>query len=577
MDFQRLILFGALGMVLLLLWQAWLEHESGQNSPARVSSSLTQPDNSGGVTPGITTAEPTKDDVPQAPTTPNLSGKTGSAAPSVVPAASQALPRADRIVVQTDLVRAEIDTNGGDLRRLELLTYPVTLDQPDEPFILLNDTGVDLFLIQGGLLGSGHEFPNHHTPFKAPARNVRLAPGQDSVAVHLDWTSQKGVIYRKTFTFHRDSYYIDVAFLVDNRSDADWLGYQYQQILRTQVAEESSGLGFFGRLPSYKGGAIFTPQDKYQKIDFEDMYDANLAQPTPTGWVAMLQHYFVGALLPGEDAGYEFYSNVTQRDHAPRYLIGYKTTQPTSVPAGATHTLGARLYVGPKETQRMITADNHLELTVDYGWLTPVSSPLFWIMTYINGVVNNWGVSIILLTLLVKIVFFPLSAASYKSMARMKKMQPRMKTLKERFGDDKQKFQQAMMEIYKKEKINPLGGCLPIVIQIPVFIALYWVLLESVELRQAPFALWIKDLSLQDPYYVLPVLMGASMFGQQLLNPAPMDPMQQKIMMALPLVFTVFFLWFPSGLVLYWLVNNVLSIAQQWVITRKIQAADSKA
>ena len=234
------------------------------------------------------------------------------------------------------------------------------------------------------------------------------------------------------------------------------------------------------------------------------------------------------------------------------------------------------MYVGPKETERMIKADNQLELTVDYGWLTPVSSPLFWVMTYINRVVNNWGVSIILLTLLVKLVFFPLSAASYKSMARMKKMQPRMQTLKERFGDDKQKFQQAMMEIYKKEKINPLGGCLPIVIQIPVFIALYWVLLESVELRQAPFALWLKDLSLQDPYYVLPILMGASMFGQQLLNPAPLDPMQQKIMMALPLVFTIFFLWFPSGLVLYWLVNNVLSIAQQWVITRKIQAADSK-
>ncbi len=225
----------------------------------------------------------------------------------------------------------------------------------------------------------------------------------------------------------------------------------------------------------------------------------------------------------------------------------------------------------------MIKAENKLELTVDYGWLTPVSSPLFWVMTYIHRAVNNWGVAIILLTLLIKLIFFPLSAASYKSMARMKKMQPRMKTLKERFGDDKQKFQQAMMEIYKKEKINPMGGCLPIIIQIPVFIALYWVLLESVELRQAPFALWIQDLSLQDPYYVLPILMGASMFAQQMLNPAPMDPMQQKIMMALPVVFTVFFLWFPSGLVLYWLVNNVLSIGQQWVITRRIEAADSKA
>ncbi len=575
MDFQRLILFGALGMVLLLLWQAWLEHESGQQSATATSTQLAQ-----SVSPGMAqqsgaaTSATATDDVPQAPTT-RQSPEPG--ATTTVPV-NQTLPSAQRVVVETDIVRAEIDTNGGDLRYLELLTYPVAVDQPDEPFVLLNDSGADLFLIQGGLLGSGHEFPNHHTPFSTRATDVRLAPGENSVSVDLDWTSTDGVSYRKTFTFHRNSYYIDVTFSVNNQSASDWSGYQYQQILRTQVVEQSSGLGFFGRLPSYKGGAIFTPEDKYQKIDFEDMSEANLARATPSGWVAMLQHYFVGALLlQKDDADYELYSNVTQRDSAPRYLIGYKTTRPASIPAGATRTLGSRMYVGPKETQRLIKADAKLELTVDYGWLTPVSSPLFWIMTYIQRVVNNWGVSIILLTLLVKLVFFPLSAASYKSMARMKKMQPRMKTLKERFGDDKQKFQQAMMEIYKKEKINPLGGCLPIVIQIPVFIALYWVLLESVELRQAPFALWIEDLSLQDPYYVLPVLMGASMFGQQLLNPAPMDPMQQKIMMALPLVFTVFFLWFPSGLVLYWLVNNVLSIAQQWVITRKIQAADSKA
>ena len=243
------------------------------------------------------------------------------------------------------------------------------------------------------------------------------------------------------------------------------------------------------------------------------------------------------------------------------------------MPPGATGELNARLFVGPKEQHRLAEVDQQLELTVDYGWLTPVSSPLFWLLNRINVAMGNWGVSIILLTFLVKLVFYPLSAASYKSMARMKNLQPRMKTLKERFGDDKQKFQHAMMEIYKKEKINPFGSCLPIVIQIPVFIALYWVLLESVELRQAPFALWIKDLSSQDPYYVLPLLMGASMFGQTLLNPTPVDPMQKNLMLAMPVVFTVFFLWFPAGLVLYWLVNNILSIAQQWMITRKIQAA----
>ena len=570
MDFQRLILFGALGMVLLLLWQSWLEYEADKNSTSFNTATSTESTTAQSV--GNNTSQADADDVPQAPT---ASAVTESAdTPSPVPV-SQSLPAERRIIVETDLVRAEIDTKGGDLRHLSLLTYPVSLEEPDVPFVLLNDSGADLFLIQDGLLSTGKDAPNHHTVFSTDRENVTLSPGADSVDVHLDWTSEDGIRFRKTFTFFRNSYFVDVTFTVDNQSSEAWSGYRYSQILRTQVAEPSSGLGFLGRLPSYKGGAIFTPEDKYQKIDFEDMYEANLARPTHSGWVAMLQHYFVGALLPSAGTGYEFYSNVTNRDTGPRYLIGYKTTQPTVVPAGSAQALEGEIYIGPKETERMIKADNQLELTVDYGWLTPVSSPLFWVMTYINRAVNNWGVSIILLTLLVKLVFFPLSAASYKSMARMKKMQPRMQTLKERFGDDKQKFQQAMMEIYKKEKINPLGGCLPIVIQIPVFIALYWVLLESVELRQAPFALWIKDLSLQDPYYVLPILMGASMFGQQLLNPAPLDPMQQKIMMALPLVFTIFFLWFPSGLVLYWLVNNVLSIAQQWVITRKIQAADS--
>ena len=569
MDFQRLILFGALGMVLLLLWQSWLEYEADKNSTSFNTTATTE---STTQNVGNNASKADADDVPQAPT---VSAATESAdTPSPVPV-SQSLPAERRIIVETDLVRAEIDTKGGDLRRLSLLTYPVSLEEPDVPFVLLNDSGADLFLIQDGLLSTGKDAPNHHTVFSTDRENVNLSPGAESVDVHLDWISEDGIRFRKTFTFFRNSYFVDVTFTVDNQSSQAWSGYRYSQILRTQVAEPSSGLGFLGRLPSYKGGAIFTPEEKYQKIDFEDMYEANLARPTPSGWVAMLQHYFVGALLPSAGTGYEFYSNVTNRDTGPRYMIGYKTTQPTVVPAGSAQELEGEIYIGPKETERMIKADNQLELTVDYGWLTPVSSPLFWVMTYINRVVNNWGVSIILLTLLVKLVFFPLSAASYKSMARMKKMQPRMQTLKERFGDDKQKFQQAMMEIYKKEKINPLGGCLPIVIQIPVFIALYWVLLESVELRQAPFALWIKDLSLQDPYYVLPILMGASMFGQQLLNPAPLDPMQQKIMMALPLVFTVFFLWFPSGLVLYWLVNNVLSIAQQWVITRKIQAADS--
>lgn len=515
------------------------------------------------------------EDLPSAPTT--VSTSTTTAATEVPQPGFTTLPTGRTVVVETDLIRATIDSYGGDLRRLELLTYPEKLENPDEPVRLLNEEGADLFVIQGGLLGvqgsTQDKLPNHHTEYHADQRNYFLAPDANRVEAILSWQSPDGVVYHKIYTFHRDSYYIDIRYEIDNATATAWQGYLYNEILRTKVDQKSSGLGFFGRLPSYKGGVIFTPEEKYQKIDFDDMFEENLERNTPSGWVAMLQHYFVGALLPQGSNPFKFYSRVTDRNSQPRYHIGYMNAEPTVVPAGGQGTLNAKLFIGPKEQKRLTEVNQQLELSVDYGWLTPISSPLFWLLTYIHNVVQNWGASIILLTLLVKLVFYPLSAASYKSMARMKNLQPRMKTLKERFGDDKQKFQQAMMEVYKKEKINPFGSCLPIVIQIPVFIALYWVLLESVELRQAPFMLWIKDLSVQDPYYVLPLLMGASMFGQTILNPTPVDPMQKNIMLAMPVMFTIFFLWFPAGLVLYWLVNNLLSIGQQWMITRKIAAS----
>ncbi|HCX86426.1 MAG TPA: hypothetical protein DG761_00215, partial [Gammaproteobacteria bacterium] len=329
MDFQRLILFGALGMVLLLLWQSWLEYESGKNGAA-MNANTPASQVSGAAQDTTTATKPEADDVPQAPAV-SAAPETSDTAAAIP--LSQSLPGERRVIAETDIIRAEIDTRGGDLRRLALLTYPVSLDEPDTPFVLLNDSGADLFLIQDGLLSAGREAPNHHTIFSTERQNVRLSPGEDSVQVHLEWTSDDGVVFRKTFTFHRNSYYIDVAFTVDNQSSDQWVGYRYSQILRTQVAEPSSGFGFLGRLPSYKGGAIFTPEDKYQKIDFEEMYEANLARSTTSGWVAMLQHYFVGALLPSAGTGYEFYSNVTRRDSGPRYLIGYKTTQPTAVPA----------------------------------------------------------------------------------------------------------------------------------------------------------------------------------------------------------------------------------------------------
>ncbi|MCH2491930.1 MAG: membrane protein insertase YidC [Gammaproteobacteria bacterium] len=564
MDFHRLFLVGALVLVLTLLYQKWLMFEAETADPQR--SAQIETARGGEAVTLETTAKAT--DVPSAP--PVVTEKANVSAPT--PTLANRAPAANtrqRVEVITDLLRAELDTYGGDLRVLDLITYPEKLGAPDVPFRLLTDSGPDLYWVQNGLLGSQSDLPNHHSEYTATNKRYVLAEGKDRIEVPLH-IEKDGVHYRKVYTFYRDSYYVDVRYEVQNNTNQEWRGYLYAQFVSTETSddENTSFLGL-GRLPSFTGGAIYTPDEKYKKIGFDDMREQPLVQKTTSGWVAMLQHYFVGALLAEKESQYEFYSLVNGTGATTRYSMGYKHLAPLSVAAGRRGEMTARMFVGPKENKRLVEADRQLELAVDFGWLTPVSAPLFWLLTQIQRVVVNWGLSIVLLTALVKLVFFPLSAASYKSMAKMKKLGPRMKTLKERYGDDKQKFQQAMMEMYKKDKINPLGGCLPIVVQIPVFIALYWVLLESVELRQAPLALWIHDLSAPDPYYVLPILMGASMFVQQLLNPAPVDPMQANIMRILPIVFTLFFLWFPAGLVLYWLVNNLLSIAQQWFVMRK--------
>ena len=564
MDFQRLFLVGALVLVLTLLYQKWLMFEAETADSQR--SAQIETTHGGEAVTLEATAKAT--DVPSAP--PVVTERANVSAPT--PTLANRAPAANtrqRVEVITDLLRAELDTYGGDLRVLDLITYPEKLGAPDVPFRLLTDSGPDLYWVQNGLLGSQSDLPNHHSEYTATNKRYVLAEGKDRIEVPLH-IEKDGVHYRKVYTFYRDSYYVDVRYEVQNNTNQEWRGYLYAQFVSTETSddENTSFLGL-GRLPSFTGGAIYTPDEKYKKIGFDDMREQPLVQKTTSGWVAMLQHYFVGALLAEKESQYEFYSLVNGTGATTRYSMGYKHLAPLSVAAGRRGEINARMFVGPKENKRLVEADRQLELAVDFGWLTPVSAPLFWLLTQIQRVVVNWGLSIVLLTALVKLVFFPLSAASYKSMAKMKKLGPRMKTLKERYGDDKQKFQQAMMEMYKKDKINPLGGCLPIVVQIPVFIALYWVLLESVELRQAPLALWIHDLSAPDPYYVLPILMGASMFVQQLLNPAPVDPMQANIMRILPIVFTLFFLWFPAGLVLYWLVNNLLTIAQQWFVMRK--------
>ncbi len=563
MDFRRAMLAVSLGLILLLIWQAWVEFENSWEAGNGSTEQRADLD-----LPQAPTAPP-QADIPNVPAMPTTSSDLPPAADS---SSAAAPPKSDGLItVETDLLRVKIDPLGGQLKDSQLIRYPVEVEQPDVPFQLLKYEPPDILIAQSGLVGNGFQFPNHKTQYQAEAQSYVLDATERSIEIPLYWRAPDGVDYAKVFIFHRDSYLIDIEHRVVNRSGRMWQGHQYGQFAATEQNVEGEGFLFLRALPSYQGAAVYTSENKYDKIDFGEIRSERPEFTTDSGWVAMLQHYFVTAWLPDENAPYRFYTRPLE-DVNMRYQVGYVSSSPAAVADGSTGTLRTRIYVGPKEQDRIREPAEGLILTVDYGWLTPVSSPLFWILEKINDFVKNWGWSIIILTLLVKIVFYPLSAASYKSMAKMKKLQPRLKTLKERYGDDKQKMNQEMMQIYKKEKINPLGGCLPILIQIPVFIALYWVLLESVELRQASFIFWLTDLSRADPYYVLPVLMGASMFAQQFLNPTPLDAMQKNIMMALPVVFTVFFLWFPSGLVLYWLVNNILSIAQQWYITRKLVA-----
>jgi len=453
---------------------------------------------------------------------------------------------------------------GGDIRTADLLKHPVALDQPKKPVRLLNENDSDLYVAQSGLLARETALPNHRSRYSAESKSYRLANGTDSLEVRLHWGGTDGLKVTKVYTFHRNSYVVDVRYEVSNNGRKPRELYLYAQFLRHYTDPGTS----LTTLPTYTGGVVYTPDKQYEKIDFDQMRKKPLARDVEGGWIAMLQHYFVGAWLPAPAERVQYYTDSQGSDN---FAVGYKTLTPATVAPGQRTTLKTRLYIGPKEQHRLEKAADGLVLTVDYGWLTLIAAPLFWLLEWFHKLVDNWGWSIILLTLLIKLAFYPLSVASYRSMAQMKKLQPRLQQLKERYKDDRQKFQQAMMEIYKTEKINPLGGCLPILIQIPVFIALYWVLLESVELRMAPWALWIKDLSSPDPYFVLPVLMGATMLAQQWLNPQPLEDLQKKIMYALPVLFTFMFLFFPSGLVLYWVVQNVLSIAQQWHITRAIE------
>ncbi len=542
MDTTRLILVVSLGLVLLLIWQAWQQEygiaPSGREAPVASPEAVEGPAD----VPTVVSEEQ--------PESPEALQET----------VQSPLESAQRIYVHTDVLDVEIDTRGGDIRTAKLLKYPVSVKQPDEPFQLLNDTPPMIFLVQGGFR-THDPAPTHHAVYQVAETEYRLEEGSDEIRIPLTWHSENGLSVTKVYTFQRGSYLIDMSYEVDNRTQKPWRGHLYGQLQRN---ESDNGNSRF--IYTYTGAAISSPDNRYEKIKFKAMEEQNLSRNIKDGWIAMLQHYFVAALIPDPGREYHYYTLALGDG---RYIAGLYGPEQAIAPNGR-GTFQLRVYVGPKIQKTLAAIAPDLDLTVDYGWLWFIGQLLYWLLEKLFAITGNWGWAIVLVTIVIKALFFPLSAASYRSMANMRRVQPRMMAVRERFGNDRARMNQAMMELYKEEKINPLGGCLPIVVQIPVFIALYWVLLESVELRQADFMLWIHDLSTRDPYFVLPLLMGVSMFLQQKLNPAPIDPVQAKVMQLMPVIFTFFFAFFPAGLVLYWLVNNILSIAQQWLITRRI-------
>ena len=478
----------------------------------------------------------------------------------------------DLIRIKTDVLDLAIDPVGGDIVQLNLPKYPRRQDHPDIPFQLFDNGNERVYLAQSGLTGAnGPDARSSGRPlYAAEQRSYQLADGQEQLVVDLKF-SDNGVNYIKRFAFKRGEYDLSVSYLIDNQSGQPWSGNLFAQLKRDASSDPSSSTAT--GTATYLGAALWTSSEPYKKVSMKDIDKGSLKENVSGGWVAWLQHYFVTAWIPKSSD-----NNVvqTRKDSQGNYIIGF-TGPALNVAPGATAETSTVLYAGPKSQAKLKELSPGLELTVDYGILWFIAQPIFWLLQHIHSLLGNWGWSIIVLTMLIKGLFFPLSAASYRSMARMRAVAPKLASLKEQFGDDRQKMSQAMMELYKKEKINPLGGCLPILVQMPVFLALYWVLLESVEMRQAPWMFWITDLSIKDPFFILPIIMGATMFIQQRLNPTPPDPMQAKVMKLMPIIFTFFFLWFPAGLVLYWVVNNCLSITQQWYITRGIEAAGKKA
>ena len=547
MDTRRLVLFVIFSFSIMMLWDAWQQ----KNHPKMVVQQQSKP---------------------QAQQTGAANVDIDSANNLSVPDGAFKLERGQRIHVSTDLFHAEIDTVGGDLRRLTLNKH-LASNIKEGNFVLMDDAQKPmLYIAQTGLLGEN--LPNHKSIFTSTTSQYTLAEGAASQQVRLSWANSD-ITVDKVYTFHRGSYVIDVVYEINNGSATSISPSAYYQIVHDNQSKQGSAL-----MPTFTGGAYFTNDTKFKKISFADMEKEALSKSSKDGWIGVIEHYFAGAWIMSSGQTREL-STKKLADN----IFAVRAVLPAMTIAAGTKTdITAKLFAGPQTAKDLAAAAPGLEYAVDYGWLTVVAKPLFWVLSKIYDLVHNWGVAIILLTVLIKAAFYPLSAKSYRSMAQMRELAPRLQSMKEKFGDDKQKMQQAMMELYKTEKINPMSGCLPILIQVPVFIALYWMILGSVELRHAPFFGWVQDLSAPDtlfgtlpwvnmPIGLLPILMGATMIIQTSLNPPPTDPIQAQVMKVMPVVFSIFFFFFPAGLVLYWLVNNILSITQQWYVNKTIHAA----
>lgn len=550
LDYARIGLFILLGITGMLIYEAWQKDHLPDVTETRQE-----------MTSQAETAFNADRYVPNAAEE-NKTVAVAQAAPVVADSAAT-IPAATTgklIKVKTDVVEISIDTTGGDIVESSLLKYPASLGS-SVPFNLLTNEPKTRYIAESGLLGlDGPDTSAQQAAYTVDQDAYELQPGQNELSVKMHWQSAAGVKVEKTYTFTRGSYDVKVGYEVENLSNHAYTATPYMQLARMDTPPvDNSGLI---SLATYFGAAVSSPEKPFDKINFAQMKENNLDKAIKGGWAAMIEHYFISAWIPDPSITANYYTRVLPNG---MYTIGMMGKTMTAAPGGKISST-AKLYTGPAIAENMSAAAPNLNLTIDYGWFWFISITILWMMQKIYDVVGNWGWSIVLVTVVIKLLFYQLSAKSYRSMAALKRLQPRMEKLKERYGDDKQKFTQATMDLYREEKVNPMSGCLPILIQIPVFIALYWVLVASVQLRQAPFIFWIHDLTQHDPYYVLPLLMGISMFIQQRLNPPPPDPMQAKVMMMMPIIFTVMFANFPAGLMLYWFVNNTLSFMQQWYV-----------